>query len=624
MVRLAARHGVRRPARLALLRSSGGDGAAALRVLRRGDCARAEAFSLAGGRAGQRMPRGGRAQGLRAGRRAATSGARSAAARRLQPKARRRGPKALATVSLAARRMLRPSHACSPARSVADRCRRPVGPDIARPLGTARILVVPFENAAQRAAISLARRSVAPCSWPTASARGACAISRAERVRAFEELHLPLSASLSRATVIKVGQIARRRGSRHRHVSRRRIASSPFEAHTIRVDAGRCGRASPSGASSPSSSHLTIGWSGRRRAGVGAAAAAPGSSAARRVRELHQGAASRRAPRHRRRSSRRRSSDYPGVRPGAPGALGSPHRSGRSRGGARGRAGRSARPRALSPARGFCAGVSLLELKRYDEAFETFDGARCEDRRAARPRQPDARRRPTTTSASSRSGAAATPQTGTAVYYLTKATEADPGDPGLPVQPRLRLHARSRLPGRDLLAAGGAAPRSGGRRRALRARRGARRRAGSTVEAGRERELARQLSSRYEELERRARPTEPRCRAASSACAPIRTARGRCAPTRRSSARRSASSASWRTFHLERGRRLFEREQDREAIAELRRAVYLSPYEAQAHLLIGRIYLRGGRPARGGRRAEDLDLERGHRRRRTSRSPRRT
>ena len=50
------------------------------------------------------------------------------------------------------------------------------------------------------------------------------------------------------------------------------------------------------------------------------------------------------------------------------------------------------------------------------------------------------------------------------------------------------------------------------------------------------------------------------------------------------------------TFHLDRGRRLFEREEDREAMIELRRAVYLSPYEAQAHLLIGRIYLRAARP----------------------------
>jgi Tfp pilus assembly protein PilF len=50
-------------------------------------------------------------------------------------------------------------------------------------------------------------------------------------------------------------------------------------------------------------------------------------------------------------------------------------------------------------------------------------------------------------------------------------------------------------------------------------------------------------------------------------------------------------------FHLDRGRRLFEREEDREALAELKRAIYLSPYEAQAHLLVGRIHLRAGRPA---------------------------
>src|SRR5687768_8140843 len=50
------------------------------------------------------------------------------------------------------------------------------------------------------------------------------------------------------------------------------------------------------------------------------------------------------------------------------------------------------------------------------------------------------------------------------------------------------------------------------------------------------------------------------------------------------------------SFHLDRGRRLFDQEQDREAMAELRRTVYLSPYEADAHLLMGRIHLRAGRP----------------------------
>jgi tetratricopeptide (TPR) repeat protein len=49
------------------------------------------------------------------------------------------------------------------------------------------------------------------------------------------------------------------------------------------------------------------------------------------------------------------------------------------------------------------------------------------------------------------------------------------------------------------------------------------------------------------------------------------------------------------TFHLARGRRLLEAENDREAIDELRRALYLSPYLAEAHVLLGRAYLRSGR-----------------------------
>ncbi len=120
---------------------------------------------------------------------------------------------------------------------------------------------------------------------------------------------------------------------------------------------------------------------------------------------------------------------------------------------------------------------------------------------------------------------------------------------------------------------------------------------GNTVEAGRERDLARRLSSRYEELDRRA--------AENRTAVPPGLERMRLDPegswalradqTIVNSAQREQRELA--AFHLEQGRRLFEREQDREALAELRKAVYLSPYEAQAHLLIGRIYLRGGRPA---------------------------
>lgn len=42
-------------------------------------------------------------------------------------------------------------------------------------------------------------------------------------------------------------------------------------------------------------------------------------------------------------------------------------------------------------------------------------------------------------------------------------------------------------------------------------------------------------------------------------------------------------------------RRLFEAGRDDEAIAELRRTIFLALYESEAHLLLGRIYVRTGR-----------------------------
>jgi tetratricopeptide (TPR) repeat protein len=48
-------------------------------------------------------------------------------------------------------------------------------------------------------------------------------------------------------------------------------------------------------------------------------------------------------------------------------------------------------------------------------------------------------------------------------------------------------------------------------------------------------------------------------------------------------------------FHLGQARRLIEEQRDREAANELRRAIYLAPYEDEPHLLLGRIYHRGGR-----------------------------
>jgi len=48
-------------------------------------------------------------------------------------------------------------------------------------------------------------------------------------------------------------------------------------------------------------------------------------------------------------------------------------------------------------------------------------------------------------------------------------------------------------------------------------------------------------------------------------------------------------------FHLQEGRRLIAAQQDRQAIDELRRAIYLSPYQDEPHLLLGQLYVRAAR-----------------------------
>ena len=116
--------------------------------------------------------------------------------------------------------------------------------------------------------------------------------------------------------------------------------------------------------------------------------------------------------------------------------------------------------------------------------------------------------------------------------------------------------------------------------------------AGNVPEAAREKELARRLSSTYEQWEKRRR----RGRAEGSRAAEERR---RAAERRR---RRDALEAGeprdqreLATFYLERGRRLFDQERDRDAVVALDRALFLSPYLAEAHLLLGRIHLRNGR-----------------------------
>ena len=70
------------------------------------------------------------------------------------------------------------------------------------------------------------------------NARGLAAIRRAERVRAFEQLQLPASAVLSRATVIKIGELV---GASEIIVGSVALEGNDLvvDAHSIRIDVGR-------------------------------------------------------------------------------------------------------------------------------------------------------------------------------------------------------------------------------------------------------------------------------------------------------------------------------------------------------------------------------------------------
>jgi tetratricopeptide (TPR) repeat protein len=117
--------------------------------------------------------------------------------------------------------------------------------------------------------------------------------------------------------------------------------------------------------------------------------------------------------------------------------------------------------------------------------------------------------------------------------------------------------------------------------------------AGNLTESAREKELAKRLSSLYEQWDRR--PTADAVpkgleRLKSDVELPhARRIETRIASTEQRDQQQRAE------LYLARGRRLFAQQNDREASAELDRALYLSPYLADAHLLLGRIHLRNGR-----------------------------
>jgi tetratricopeptide (TPR) repeat protein len=444
------------------------------------------------------------------------------------------------------------------------------------PLPGPRILVVPFETPGRDGRTYWLGEAVAVLIADDVNARGLGGITRPSRERAYDQLHLPPNAVLSRATVIKVGEIV---GAAQVIVGEVALEGDVLtvKARPIRIDVGRAdveivergklpdlfalvqkvARRVVPGGSDPGVPAPSLQAFEQYIKGLLAEQPATQAAFLEAALKLDPGYDRARLALWEVRTAQ-------GEHAAALAAA---------------RAVGSASPDARRAQ--FRAGVSLMSLKQYDEAFTLFKGLQ------------DAAPDPAILNNLGviqlrRSGS---PESGKPAYYFTKAAEAEPDDPdvlfnlgyayALDRDPQgaiywLREALRRRPADGDahiVLAS------------ALDAE-------GSTVEAGRERELAAQLSPKPAEGGRpQALP-----RGLERVRTHLESLRGNGIDQAiTNTAQRDQRDLA--QFHLERGQRLFESEQDREAMMELRRAVFLSPYEAAAHLLVGRIHLRAGRPS---------------------------
>jgi tetratricopeptide (TPR) repeat protein len=439
------------------------------------------------------------------------------------------------------------------------------------------ILVVPFENPQHDPRSYWLGEAAAILLTEDLNARGINAIPRAARVQAFDQLHLPLAASISRATVIKVGQIV--------GASKVIVGDLEFEGDTlivratpIRLDVGRA----DADVTERGELHDLFGVFARlsKRLEPGGSASVEGERPPLEALEPYVkgllaespatqatflGTALERYPQYDRArlalwQVRTEQGDHEAALAAA-------------------RAVPATSP--LSRRARFAAGVSLLELEQYQAAFDAF--------KALADQSPDAAVFNNLGVVQLRRGVVDR-ATGTPIYFFTKAAQADPDDPDYSFNLGYAYALDRDVQGalywlRESLRRN---PTDADAHVVLAV---ALEGAGSTVEATRERTLAGQLASKY--TFRRADDPAPRGLERVRHSAETNRAR-RASQAIATTAQRDQRELA--TYHLDRARRLFEREQDREAMAELRRVIYLSPYEAEAHLLIGRIHVRAGRP----------------------------
>lgn len=438
-------------------------------------------------------------------------------------------------------------------------------------------MVMPFENVGGDTRLYWLSEGSAVLVTRLLDELGVSTIDREERVRAFERLQLPPAAALSHATVIKVGQLVR---AGEVIVGSYELVDSilTVRARIIRLDTGRL---LPESVESGPLSDIVAIYARTVRAVKASAVPVPtsapllGSPAA--IEAYVKGlVAETPATQLNFLQQAYKLAPDDAVRLALSDAL--------SDSGQHQRAIDVLAPIPLSSRWGrqarYRTALSLMALKRLDEAFAVLQ--------ALETGEPSAVVLNAMGVVQLRRGAAAQ-SSGKATYFFSQASEADPSEADyffnlgyaywLERDPQAALYwlreAVRRDPAdvqaHDLLGA-------------------VLQQTGKTPEAGRERELARRLAPDAEHvdgvgeirgLERLRNHLERGAAHVDSVIA----------------ASGQRDSAALANFHLDTARRAFEREADREAEQELKRALYLSPYLAEAHLLLGRIYTRGGRAA---------------------------
>ena len=442
-----------------------------------------------------------------------------------------------------------------------------------------RYLVIPFDNVQREARLYWLSEGSAVALTDDLLAVGAPAITREDRLRAFESLNVPPVASLSHATVIRLGQLV---GASHVVIGgfEQRDGTLHVRARAIRLDTGRL---LPEVVAHGPLSQLPHIYAGVARQLVGAGGKT--------VEQIEQGQPPLAAFEQ---YIKGVLAESPATKIGyLQEALEIYPRFQRARlaqwdvyteQGEHRRALEVARAvpgdHSLARRARFLAATSLINLQQYDEAFAALT---------------DLNRQKADPAILNNTGIVQLQRKATlprAVHYFSEASKLDPDDPDL----FFNLGYAHFIDGNPSEASHWlreAVRRNPADDEAHYALGVALQAAGSDAEAAREKELARQLSSHWVDREKKSPGASmpPELERLKSELVEPGTLRVESVIV----AAEQREQQELATFHLERGRRMFQQERDVEAIAELRRTIYLMPYHPEAHHLLARAYERSGR-----------------------------